>query len=63
MEFHITLFLYVIFFLISIIGYGAIFSKIVNIELLSLNIGYIGIIGFLIMIKIYLYNFLIKENF
>ena len=64
MEFHITLFLYVIFFLISIIGYGAIFSKIVNIELLSLNIGYIGIIGFFLISLISIFSsFFFAHNY
>ena len=46
MEQHLTLFLYTILFIHSTIGYGFIFSKIVNKEILSYNIGYIGIIGF-----------------
>ena len=46
MDYHLTLLFYILLFIQSILGYGIIFSKIVNKELLQLNIGYIGIIGF-----------------
>ena len=46
MDYHLTLFLYILLFFHSILGYGFIFSKIANNELLYKNIGYIGIIGF-----------------
>ena len=43
---HVILLFYVFLFIQSILGYGIIFSKIVNREFLKLNIGYIGVIGF-----------------
>ena len=43
---HIFFIFYIIFFIISIVGHGEIFSRIVNKDLLNLNIGYIGILGF-----------------
>ena len=46
MYYHLILFLYSILFIHSIIGYGIIFSKMTNKEILSKNIGYIGIVGF-----------------
>mgnify|MGYP001015003954 FL=1 len=46
MHYHLILFLYSILFIHSIIGYGIIFSKMTNKEILSKNIGYIGIVGF-----------------
>ena len=50
MDHHLTLFLYIILFIHSTIGYGFIFSRIANKEMLSINIGYIGIIGFFLII-------------
>ena len=46
MEHHLTLFLYIVIFVHSIIGYGFIFTNIINKKMLSINIGYSGIIGF-----------------
>ncbi len=43
---HITLIIFIIIFLFSNIGYGFIFSRVINKEYLSLNIGYQGLIGF-----------------
>ena len=56
MHYHLTLFLYVILFIHSIIGYGIIFSTIANKELLSKNIGYLGIIGFFFISSISIFT-------
>ena len=53
---HITLIIYSIIFLFSNIGYGFLFSKIINKEYLSLNIGYQGIIGFFFLSVISLFT-------
>ncbi len=43
---HLTFIFYIILFSISTIGYGFIFSKIIDNDLLKYNIGWQGIIGF-----------------
>jgi hypothetical protein len=43
---HIIFIFYIILFIISTIGHGEIFSRIIYRDLLKLNIGYLGIIGF-----------------
>jgi len=53
---HITLIIYSLIFLFSNIGYGFLFSKIINKEYLSLNIGYQGIIGFFFLSVISLFT-------
>ena len=64
MEYHLTLLLYVILFIHSILGYGMIFSKITNKELLSQNIGYIGIIGFFFISLISIFSsFFFAHNY
>ena len=64
MDYHLTLILYVILFICSIIGYGILFSKVVNRELLKLNIGYIGIIGFFFICLISIFSsFFFSHNY
>ena len=64
MHYHLILFLYSILFIHSIIGYGIIFSKIANKELLSENIGYIGIIGFFFISLISIFSsFFFAHNY
>ncbi len=64
MDYHLTLLLYVILFIHSILGYGMIFSKITNRELLSQNIGYIGIIGFFFISLISIFSsFFFAHNY
>tara|TARA_Y100000590_G_C15729987_1_gene1016622 strand:+ start:451 stop:2157 length:1707 start_codon:yes stop_codon:yes gene_type:complete len=43
---HIIFISYIILFIISTIGHGEIFSRIIYRDLIKLNIGYLGIIGF-----------------
>ena len=43
---HIIFFLYVVFFVSSIIGYGYIFSKFIGKDVLQNDIGYLGLSGF-----------------
>ena len=64
MHYHLILFLYSILFIHSIIGYGIIFSTIANKELLSENIGYIGIIGFFFISLISIFtSFFFAHNY
>ncbi len=61
---HITLIIYSLIFLFSNIGYGFLFSKVINKEYLILNIGYQGIIGFFSLCVISLFSsFFISHNF
>ena len=43
---HLIFITYIILFIISTIGHGEIFSRIIYKDLIKLNIGYLGIIGF-----------------
>ena len=64
MDHHLTLFLYIILFIHSTIGYGFIFSRISNKEMLSINIGYIGIIGFFFLSLISIFtSFFFAHNY
>ena len=64
MDHHLTLFLYIILFIHSTIGYGFIFSRIANKEMLSINIGYIGIIGFFFLSLISIFtSFFFAHNY
>ena len=64
MDYHLTLFIYVILFIYSIIGYGILFSKVANRKLLKLNIGYIGIIGFFFISLISIFSsFFFPHNY
>ena len=61
---HITLIIYSLIFLLSNIGYGFLFSKIINKEYFSLNIGYQGIIGFFFLSLISLFtSFFIAHSY
>ena len=46
---HIIFIFYIILFIFSIVGYGEIFSRLVNRDLLDFNIGHLGIVGFFFM--------------
>ena len=64
MHYHLILFLYSILFIHSIIGYGFIFSRITNKDLLHENIGYIGIIGFFFISLISIFtSFFFAHNY
>ena len=61
---HITLIIFTLIFLFSNIGYGFIFSRIINKEYLLLNIGYQGIIGFFFLSVLSLFSsFFSAHNF
>ena len=61
---HIFFISYILIFIISIVGHGEFFSRIVYKDLLELNIGYLGIIGFF-SLSVYsiLSSFLYSHNF
>ncbi|MGL3827282.1 hypothetical protein [Candidatus Pelagibacter communis] len=61
---HIIFLSYILIFIISIIGHGEIFSRIIYKDLLELNVGYLGIIGFF-SLSVYsiLSSFLFSHNF
>ena len=49
---HIIFLIYILIIISSTIGYGFIFSKLINEEYLKLNIGYQGLFGFLFLVII-----------
>ena len=61
---HLVFFLYIILFIHSTIGYGLIFSKIADQELLKFNLGYIGLFGFFSISLISIFtSFFFPHNF
>ena len=64
MQYHLILFLYSILFIHSIIGYGIIFCSVTNKDLLSKNIGYIGLFGFFFLSLISIFSsFFFAHNY
>ena len=64
MQDHIIFLLYILLFIHSTIGYGFLFSRMVNRELLQSNLGYIGLIGFFFICLISIFSsFFIPHNF
>ena len=61
---HITFIIYTLIFLFSTIGYGFIFSKIINENLVYFNLGYQGILGFFFLSVLSLFSsFFISHSF
>ena len=69
---HLTFIFYLYFFLFSSVGYGLKFSSLINQNLKNLNLGWYGIVGFLLISTIsiitsfftshnYLHNFLVHS--
>ena len=64
MSYHLLFPFYTIFFIISTIGYGYIFSSYLNKNFLKLNIGYQGLIGFFFITFIsILTSFFLKHGY
>ena len=63
-ENHIIFFLYTIIFIQSTIGYGYIFSKIIDKQVLQNNLGYIGLLGFFFISLISIFtSFFFAHNY
>ena len=61
---HLIFLFYIYFFLFSSIGYGIKFSNLINKNLVNLNLGWYGIIGFFLISFISLFtSFFVSHNF
>ena len=64
MKYHLIYIFYIFFFLLSALGAGQIFSKVINPQFKNLNLGYQGIIGiFFITIVSIVSSFAIKHGY
>lgn len=61
---HLIFLFYIYFFLFSSIGYGIKFSNLINKNLININLGWYGIIGFLLISLISVFtSFFVPHNF
>lgn len=64
MKSHLLFIFYIYFFLFSSIGYGIKFSNLINKNLINLNLGWYGIIGFFLISFISIFtSFFVPHNF